>query len=150
MTVLGVYKLPVSGELVRKQCELTYGSPLSGEAVLRPKETRKLLDSVVLIELIVSGRNERFNADDFTQPFPDGPRRNWSAAYYETYLTPDGESTIETRWPHAPPGDLRVVFYLHNWDPERPLRTSYGDVRCPPVQPLPERLQRLSPFKPFD
>jgi hypothetical protein len=148
--VLGVYRLPVTDELVREQIAISYAPGADAEAARHEAETRALLGSVVLVELLIRNRDARYDARDFTQAFDDRPRGNWPAAYMETYLTLDGESIIETKWPTPPPGDLRVAFYLQNWDPVKPLRTSYGAVRCPAATQLPERLAQLMPFEPFD
>ena len=51
-------------------------------------------------------------------------------------------------WP--PSGDLRVAFYMHLWDAERPLETSYGPVACPTPTAMPDRLWRLIPYRPVD
>ncbi len=139
--VLGVYKLPVTDDLALMQSEITGG---------RLQDAHTLLNSVVLIELMIVGRDARYDAGDFTQPFTDRPRSDWPAPYCETYLTPDGEAVIDFNWPHPPPGDLRIAFYLHDWDPAKPLQTSYGNMICPKVQPMPERLQRLVPFELYD
>ncbi len=77
-------------------------------------------------------------------------RSDWPAAYLEAYLTADGENTIDFHYPTPPPGDLRIAFFLHDWDPAKPLQTTYGDVQCPAPLPMPERLTRLVPFEPFD
>ena len=44
-------------------------------------------------------------------------------------------------------GSLRVAFYLHFYDAERPLDWTYGKVECPPIEPIPKRLKALVPYR---
>ncbi len=148
--VLGVYKLPVTDDLVSEQCDILYVPASDEDRATGIAETRKLLNSVVLVEALVRDRDKRYDVADFTQPYDNLHRSNWPAAYSEVYLSLDGESVIEITWPTPPEGDLRVAFYLHDWDPTKPLYSSYGEVQCPPVKEMPERLQQLAPFEPFE
>jgi hypothetical protein len=69
----------------------------------------------------------------------------------EAFLTPDGKALAAKRWSFdVPPGDLRLAFFLHVWNAATPLRTSYGDIRCPPPTAMPERLERLVPYQNVD
>jgi hypothetical protein len=148
--VLGVYRLTVSGELFREQLEILFPDPLpDDERVAAEQEVREQLGSTVLIEAIVRNRTGVFNVADFTQPEDEVPRAEWQAAYLETYLSADGESRIDGP-PTQEAGNLRLVFFLHFWDPNKPLRSSYGDVQCPAPEPMPERLARLVQYEPVD
>ena len=150
--VLGVYSLSVTDELVREQMEILYGDEMSAtERVQAERRCREQLDSTVLVEAAVRHRDTRFSASDFTQPIEGVPEAEWQAAWAEAWLSADGEALQVDRWRDPPEtGDLRVAFFLHFWDPGKPLRTSYGDVTCPPVEPMPERLARLVPYEPVD
>jgi hypothetical protein len=115
------------------------------------RQCREQLNSVALIEAMVHDRDDRFNVGQFTQPQDGVPQTNWQVAYDEAFLTLDGESLAVERGERAPEvGDLRVAFFLHFWQPDKPLRTSYGEVACPSAEDMPERLARLVPYEPVD
>src|SRR5262249_8704558 len=108
------------------------------------EEIREQLESVVLVEALVLGRDQRFNLSNFCQAREDIPRANWQVPWEEKYLSLDGRSVIPTRSLDVPEAeDFRVAFYIHFWDPARPLQTSYGPVPCPRPKRMPKRLERL-------
>jgi len=148
--ILGVYRLEITDELLRGQMDILYGSQPNRPAEAE-RQCREQLESVVLVEALVSNRDERFDVGDFTQSNPNMPRENWQAPWAEAYLAPDGESLLVERWSVAPADDpLRMAFFIHYWNTDRPLQTSYGDVQCSRPQPMPERLKRLVPYEPVD
>ena len=150
--VLGVYRLPVTEELFREQFDTLYSYPMSEDERAQAEcQCREQLASVVLVEAIVHNRDERFDVGQFTQP-QDGMREeSWQVVYAEGYLSLDGEALAVERWSKPPEsGDLRVAFFLHFWQPNKPLRSTYGEVACPPAQEMPERLARLVPYEPVD
>lgn len=146
--VLGVHPLKVTRQLLKAQLAIFHpdGYTLKDKAA-----TREQLKSVVLVEVRVVNRDERFSVDNFTQPIPDTPRPNWQAPWAEAFLTPDGESLAVERGAREPrAGDLRIAFFLHYWNENAPLRSSYGDVPCPRPTPMPKRLEKLVPYEPLD
>ena len=143
--ILGVYRLLVTEDLFREQYEILYRDP-DPEA---EKQCREQLSSIVLVEVLVSERDDKFKLRHFTQPQEGVPEANWQTPWAEAYLTPDGEALAVQRWRKPPgTGDLRIAFFLHYWQPDKALRCSYGDIRCPTVQEMPERLRRLVPYEP--
>jgi hypothetical protein len=150
--VLGVYALPVTDDLVHEQTEILYGSRTSAEERREgERRCRELLESVVLVEVVIRSRDARFKADDFVQPRRGVREENWPVAYDEAYLSLDGETRLGSRsFESRLPKDFRVAFFIHDWDPALPLLSSYGEIKCPPVQPMSERLRKLVPFDPFD
>lgn len=150
--VLGVYRLSVTEELLREQLRILHSHPMSRrERAQAEQACREQLSSSVLVEAMVRNRDDTFDAGEFTQPQRSNPEANWQVAWAEAYLTPDGESLLVDRWSDPPAtGDLRVAFYLHFWQPNEVLRTSYGDVPCAPAEDMPERLARLVPYVPVD
>lgn len=157
--VLGVYRLPVTEELFREQFDILHGEQFEGlfgrmskkKRAEAERQVREQLNSVVLIEAVVHERDDRFDVGEFTQPRDGVPKENWQAAYDEAFLSADGESlAVERGEPPPTPGDLRVAFYLHYWQPDKPLRSTYGDIACPPVEDMPGRLVRLVPYEPVD
>ncbi len=150
--VIGVHRIQVTNDLVDEQRQILYPDSISGdERATAEAQVRDQLESVVLIEALIRGRDSRFTIDDFSQPQKHLDRSNWQAAWAEAYLDLDGEHLIVERWSEPPPaGDLRVAFYLHSWQPDLPLMTSYGAVSCPKPIPVPQRLQTLVPYVPVD
>jgi hypothetical protein len=84
-----------------------------------------------------------FYIGDFKQPDSD------QVAYDEIYLSSDGRSMVSFTKPNNP-HDFRVYFFLHFYDKDKPLLSSYGAVDVPEIQPLPEYLKSLHPFTPVD
>lgn len=152
MEVIGVYQLPVTEELVDEQARILYGEDLHGEEWRGALEqTREQLQSTVLVEILVLHPDERFSVRDFGQPVPGESRDNWQVAWAEGFLSADGFAILG-RWdpPPALPSEFRVAFYIHYWREDRPLWTSYGELRCPAVLPMPDRLIHAMPYEPVD
>jgi hypothetical protein len=112
---------------------------------------RSYMDDTAMFEVLVTSPDGAFNVDEFVQPDPSRPHDAWQVAWNGTFLTPDGETVIG-QYPCKLPDALqyRVVFAIHFWKPDLPLHSSYGELALPPMQPLPERLWRLTPYRPPD
>mgnify|MGYP000495343401 CR=1 FL=1 len=150
--VLGVYSIPVTDDLLREQTDILHGADLTGDAREDAEEdVREQLESTVLIEVLVRNRDKRFDVGDFSQAQDGVPRDSWQVAWAEAYLSEDGNQLLVERWGDAPKADsFGVAFFIHYWNPAAPLLTSYGEVRCPTVNKMPERLQKLVPYVPVD
>ncbi len=150
--VLGVYRLPVTDEMVAEQIEAQYGGGLSrSDRQEAEQQCLEQLASVALIEALVRHCDERFDIGDFTQPVAGAPRDDWQAAWAEVFLSLEGDDlAVEDSLDAPEVRDVRLAFYLHEWQEGVPLQTTYGDVPCPPVQPMPERLAMLAPYEPVD
>ncbi len=149
--VVGVYRLEVTDELLREQLEILFSSDLPDDDRADAEEqVREQLQSTVLVEAFVRNSDETFDPGDFTQPQDDASEDEWQAAWAEAYLSADGATLSEDLESPPESGDFRVAFFIHEWDASHPLRTSYGDVRCPPPTAMPERLERLVPYQPVD
>ena len=148
--VLGVYRLPTSPELLRAQVGHFAREWVAAHPAAAREAAQEELDGTVLVELRTYGRDDRFDVKDFTQEL-ELPREQWQVAWMEVCLSEDGQS-LRTKpfavWPST--GDVRGAFYLHLWDPARPLETSYGPVGCPERGPMPDRLWELVPYEPVD
>jgi len=109
---------------------------------------RSYMDDVAMFEVLVTSPDATFDVGQFIQADSTRPENTWQVAWNEKFLTPDGESVIG-EYPCKPPDlpQFRVVFSIHFWKPDLPLRSSYGELALPPMQPLPERLWRLTPYK---
>jgi len=149
--VLGVYRIPLTEELFRQQFDILYGFAMSkSERAQAERQCKEQLSSVVLVEVIVRNRDDTFDVGEFIQAQDGVPEADWQAAWAEAYLTPDGEALAVERWSAPPTGDLRIAFFMHFWQPDKPLHTSYGEVACPAVGEMPARLARLVPYETVD
>jgi hypothetical protein len=150
--VLGVHAIPVTNDLVREQTDILYGPDVADvDRHHAERRCREQLESTVLVEVLVRSRDQRFDIGHFSQPQEGVSRENWQVAWAEAYLAEDGEELLVERWGKAPEADsFRVAFFIHCWNPAAPLMTSYGVLRCPPVSPMPPRLQELVPYEPVD
>jgi hypothetical protein len=142
----------VTAELFREQFDILYGEPMSRSRRRETeRECREQLENVVLVEVVVRNPDECFDVGDFTQPRNGIPQDNWQVPWAEAYLSADGESLAVERWSKpGTPGDLRVAFFMYDWQPHIPLHSSYGEVACPQVREMPMRLVRLLPYEPVD
>ena len=150
--ILGVYRLPVTDNLLREQLEALYDDEMSEEnRIQAERNCYEQLKSTVLIETLVKNRDGRFDAGDFVQPSKNTTKDEWQTAWAETYLTLDGSALMVEQWSDPPKtGDLRVAFFMHFWNSDEPLNTSYGKVLCPQPIDMPNRLLELVPYEPVD
>lgn len=141
LTILGVYRLDVTPEIFAAQL------PMYGDE----EQCRDHFRSVVLIEAVVSEADEPFSLSDFTQPNPHYPGGDPQVPWDEGLLSPNGEILL-ARTINCVKGDgpLRFAFYMHYWNPQLPLRWTYGELYCPPPQPTPVRLEMLMPYRAWD
>ncbi len=105
-------------------------------------------EPVHLIELRVRGSQDIFEIGDFTQEIPDQPRENWQVPYLEQILNPSGDEVLAddyeaSKHPELWRGDMRLAFFFHYLDFERPLRTPFGEVKLPAESELPQRLSMI-------
>lgn len=143
--VLGAYKVEPTDDLLKEAFKLKcYGMQLTeSERAEVERIVREELSSVVLLDILVTNADERFDIGVFGQPDSD------QAPYDEAYLSIDGTTVISRFEP--PPGDsFRVAFFLHFFDPTKPLATPYGEVPIPAIQPMPKHFQELMPYAPVD
>jgi len=144
---LAVYRLKLTPELLEEAMEVKHcGQRLSEDEREEAKEwIIEEITSAVLIELLATNADGRFTLDDVHQPGVD------QAAWDEVYLSEDGQSVVPTRFYEVPKSEvIRVGFYLHYFDPAKPLVTGYGTIELPPVQDMPDYLQKLIPYHPVD
>ena len=142
--ILGAYKLAATPDLFAQAMESKYGGLAlsNNERRLAEEHVRNELASVVLIEALISGRDERFSVGDFGQTGSD------QAPYSEVFLSADGRAVIAEAYDVPADSTLRIAFYLHYAEPDRELNTSYGPVKLPPLQSIPKRLAELMPYEP--
>jgi len=142
--ILGVYRVPFSEPLFAQAMEWKYADTAftPEERKQTEKAVRELLSSVVLIECEVRDADDKFDVEDFRQPDSD------QVAYDEAFLTQDGEFMMPSRYSRPDAAHFRLAFFLHFFDPELPLLSSYGSLSVPTVSDMPDRLKRLMPYDP--
>jgi hypothetical protein len=143
--LLGAYAVQLTDDLFKEAMASKYGGVQLSDAQRRRAEAdvREELSSVVLLELLVLNADSQFSVDDFSQPDSD------QAAYDEAYLTADGTSVV-SRYDQPATATFRVTFFLHFFDPSKPVSSSYGPLHVPEVQKMPARLQGLVPYMVVD
>jgi hypothetical protein len=142
--VLGAYKVELTDEEIKKFLQESFGSfltpsELEEHFILKRAE----LSSVVALDVSVTNADMKFDIGDFRQPDSD------QVAYDEVYLSSDGHSIV-SRTKSNDPENFRVFFFMHFYDKNKPLLSSYGIVNIPEIQPLPEYLKSLHAFTPVD
>jgi hypothetical protein len=142
--ISGVYKVPFTQKLYNE----AYLSKYSGIRIpfWRKNKVKKQLieelSNIVLIELIVNEFDDTFNIDSFKQPERD------QAPYHEVFLNADGTEVISDGSELPEVDKMRVCFFLHYYDPNKPLNTVYGVFDLPEVLELPKRLKDLIQYTP--
>ncbi len=144
--VLGAYRVKLTQKLFLHALEVKYtGCGLQGDECRQAeKATLEELSNVVLLEVLVSKRDKRFDVGDFGQKGSD------QAPYDEHFLSEDGSRVIAEGFDVPAGKTLRCAFFLHFFDPTKPLETSYGQATVPPIRPMPARLRKLVPYEPMD
>lgn len=136
--ILGVYKPYIPEDTYQEQWQVTESD----------EETKEHFDGLVLIEAIVHDIDDQFDISRIGQqpPHSDDPSY-FMVPYDEALLSSDGESLIQREMDCVRgTGSLRFAFYLHLYDPSKPLTTSCGLIHCPAIQPVPDRLKELVPY----
>jgi hypothetical protein len=143
---VGAYPLEPTPELFSRAIEIKYGELELGSVQRADIErvVREELANIVLLELSVEDRDDRFDVGEFGQPDSD------QAPYDERFLSEDGSQIVAEGFDVPTGKRLRCVFFLHNLDTTKPLKTSYGDVQVPQLQPMPDRLLRIISYEPVD
>jgi hypothetical protein len=144
--VLGVHRLDLSEKLVREVAESHADEDGPAEEWTAALErAREELAQVVLVEIVVDNPGNKFDVYDLAQPGSD--QRAWLVVR----LSDDGARIVDDS-PRTFPDEpaVRLAFFLHFFDPNKPLLTSAGEVGCPDVTGMPGRLSKLHPFEPVD
>jgi hypothetical protein len=96
-----------------------------------------------LVEVLIRDHADPLDVGTFTQELPGEPRSNWQVPWDERALSADGTSDLAGRFPRRIESDgapLRLAFFFHYLDIDRPLLTPAGDLPLPPGRPRPDRL----------
>jgi hypothetical protein len=105
-------------------------------------------EPVHLVEFFVLGAQGIFKVGDITQEIPDQPPANWQCPYMEQILSSSGDEVLADDYEASEradlwKGDMRLAFFFHYLDLERPLRTPFGEVQLPAESAVPERLSMM-------
>jgi hypothetical protein len=142
--VLGAYKVKITDEEIKKFLQENFGNVLTQSKLEEQLIQKQIeLSSVVALDVSVINADEKFDIEDFRQPDND------QVAYDEIYLSTDGHSIASQTQPNDQ-NNFRVYFFLHFYDKNKPLLTSYGTVNIPEILSLPEHLKSLHPYIPVD
>lgn len=137
--IVGVYKSDIPKAVYREQWKVTGDD----------ERTKEHFERLVLIEAVATNVDNKFKLKDFGQILSHPMfQPHFQCAYDEALLSADGNSLIARRMNCVyGTGSLRFAFYLHFYDPDRPLNWTYGQVECPVLQPMPTRLKTLVPYR---
>lgn len=142
--IVGVYKVPITDELFRNAMELKFGSSLSFFQKFKAKKMIKAeLSSLVLVEIIVKNPMPNFDISDFSQPDSD------QVVYDEVFLSRDGTRVL-SRSKMPDDDEVRLTFFLHFYDPSKPIKSSCGMLTSGRPTNMPPRLKELVPYEPVD
>ena len=136
--ILGVYRPEISEETYQEQWDA-----LGDDA-----ETKEHFAGLVLVEASAADVEGELDLVDLgQQPSSTDNPGYFQCAYDEALLTADGQVLVDRRigCVHGT-GELRFAFYLHCFDPHRPIQFKGTDLPTPVVDSAPERLVRLVPY----
>jgi len=142
--VLGAYKVEMTDDEVKEFLRESFGNVLTPSELEKQFITKQEeISSVIALDVSVTNTDMTFDIGDFRQPDND------QSPYDEVYLSPDGHS-IESETKSIDSRNFRVYFFLHFYDKNKPLISSYGQIEVPELQALPEHLKSLHPYIPVD
>ena len=77
---------------------------------------------------------------------------DWQAAYDEHFLNNEGTEIIGDFFNRTEINEdnTRVVFFMYLEDLKKPLITPYGEMPFKATEDLPQRLEKIISFIPFD
>lgn len=104
-----------------------------------------------LIEMKINVSDSRLDIGRFTQEIPGEPNDNWQVPWDEHFLNHEGTETLNPDYPDEKPDDdeLRVAFFFHYLDFDKPLKTPSGDLSLPQATDKPDRLNFLEYEPPY-
>lgn len=151
VTIIGIHPFDYTDEQFDHAVTQSFGlvalDPDRNTREFAEYATRRSLQSIVLIEMLVRGRDKTMYIGDFGQSDNEVIGPNDPVAYEEVFLSLDGAMRIGDYLDQVKGDDIRFAFYLHGYRPGMPILTTYGPVQPPPLTPMPARLKHLVPYK---
>ena len=100
-----------------------------------------------VVELMIRGHVGVLDVGAFTQERPGQPPSNWQVAWDERVLSADGTKDLLGQFPNKIESDgspLRLAFFFHYLDFDRPLITPAGELALQAPEEKPDRLAFLN------
>ena len=97
---------------------------------------------------VLEGKIDDLELSQITQVIDGKDRMNWQSPYDEKYLNSSNE--IIGDWIDFPKsinkGD-KIVFFFHEYIPNSPLRTQYGDLEIPNITVAPSWMSEIMRYE---
>ncbi len=129
LQVIGVHKYQANEATFQKTLILQWGEELEGAELDEAKRhVTEHFDNLFLIEILSQQPLQPSDWASITQEEKGVSKENWQVPYDERHLDDSG-----CRW----------VFFFHFLNPNKPLKTIYGNIELPKPTPLPIHLKNL-------
>jgi hypothetical protein len=131
-----------------RERRLRLAQPISGQVEVVGVYPVRAAEPCHLIELMMRGVGPGFDFGSISQPVPGTPSSNWQVPWGEVLLDKDGQEVLASSAelsdrPEQLAGDLRVAFFMHYLDEQRPLKSPFGDICLPKPIARPKRLKAV-------
>jgi hypothetical protein len=147
--VHGLYRIPCNEPMLKAQL-LDYYRRAGNAHWADVSAFVERVFPLVLMDMSISGADERFELGEFTQEMSGAPREAWQVPYDEALLSGDGNAVLVRKIGCATKiGEGRIAFFFHYYDPEQPMRWTYGRFSCPTPQAAVQSLLSLIPYEPI-
>lgn len=139
--ILGVYQYQPTIEVLRAQAEICVAPTPAGKL----KAAKRFFGKAALVEVLVHNTTAKFGCR-FGQPGRGLNSVGWSPRL----LTLDGVEQLRIDEDVAHKEILRIAFFIHQFKSTAPLKTEYGVLKLPPMQPMTLRLLKAMPYEVVD
>ncbi|NNF98118.1 MAG: hypothetical protein HKM93_01970 [Desulfobacteraceae bacterium] len=100
-----------------------------------------------LIEILIHDNRNPVDLGEFTQLLEGKPESSWQAPYDDMFLDQEGKNVVGSVMvqgmsrPELWEGDVRIAFFFHYLQMDRPMATPFGKIILPEATPRPRRLR---------
>jgi hypothetical protein len=98
-----------------------------------------------LIEMVVSNVSKVIDLGKITQELEDQQKENWQVPYLEHIIDEKGDKILADDFKFSDPeywkDSVRIAFFFHYLNIDKPLLSPYGNITLPEVTSLPGRLK---------
>lgn len=133
--LLGIYRYVPDRETLRQQATISDEDTPARKLA----QARRELSAVVLVEVLAHHTRRSFKAR-----FGQAPRGMNAFAWGLRQLTLDGVEL--TPYDITAKEIVRLAFFLHDYNPRKPIRSEAGLLPRLPMQPMPTRLAIAMPY----